>query len=140
VITTDSNSVLQLTNNPVGGFVNLHKPNNCCNPCDPCGNHQNHGAANIICFPKDGIYSVTFFAEVSAAPETEAVNFAVDLNNNQDLVFPLTGSGRAASFSTNYNVCEGDNIKFRFWGTPGYAGSVSTGSVSVVKVSEHAGR
>lgn len=129
-ITTTSTTILQLTN---GSFSFNNITNSCCSPCN--GNSN----TNIICLKCAGIYNITVFVTVDTAPGAETVFLALDVGSQQVLLYPLTGTGTAISFSTNLNLCSSDRIQFRIYATGAYVGNVTGGMISIVKVSDRIG-
>lgn len=140
-ITTTTTTVMTLTTGAFS-FNNIGNNNCCCkSSCGPCGGcYSNVNTnTNVVCLSCEGIYNITTFVAIDTAPGVNTVTVALDVNGQQVMAYPLTGNGQALSFSTNLNLCATDRIQWRIYGSANYVGNVTTGNVSVVKVSGRIG-
>lgn len=135
-ITSTNTTIMQLTN---GNFSFDNITNKCYSCCNPCGGYNNTSNSNIICLSCDGLYNITTLVTVDTAPGAGVVVIALDVNSQQVLSYPLTGTELNISFSTNLNLCATDRIQWRIYFTGTYTGNVTTGNVSVVKVNDRIG-
>lgn len=135
-ITTTTTTILQLASGSFS-FDNVNSGYG-CHSC--CGyNNTNTTNSNIICLSCEGLYNVTALIVVDTAPVAETVTLALDINGQQFILVPLIGSGTTIPFSTNLNLCATDKLQFRIYASGAYTGNVTSGNVSVVKVSDRIG-
>jgi hypothetical protein len=131
VLTSTTTTVLQLTT----GNFSFSNCSGCKSCCSPCGYNTYNANFNNICLSCKGLYNVTALVTLDVAPGTDVVTLALDVNNQQVIAVPLTGSSTTISFSTNLNLCSSSTVQFRIYQSPiTVAVTVTGGMVSVAKV------